>query len=151
MLGLDAPLSTLALSVAGGLLGAVLLLPLLYFMREGLTPAYVYAAARRRNGIEDVTFGQALSAYLLAATGLGTVFGIVYLAVDLVPYGWVIPPVAGAATITSVIYFLFTRLVLPLVELDVHRRRLLKIQLVASSFLYGLVLMVLVPSLALAM
>ncbi|WP_377076484.1 hypothetical protein [Natronoarchaeum sp. GCM10025703] len=47
-------------------------------------------------------------------------------------------------------YFLFTRLVLPDVDLDTDRTRLLKLQLLATAFLYGLVLMVLVPTLALS-
>ncbi|GEM_PF-3577608 len=149
MLGLGAPFMTLWLSLAGALIAAVALLPLLYLMSEGLTPAYVLAARRRGWSVEEVSLLQALAAYVLAAGFLGIVFGIAYLVIAATGIAWLIPPVAAAATVTSVTYFLFTRLVLPDVELELRRTRLLKIQLLSTAFLYGLVLMVLVPSLAL--
>ncbi|MCL9814080.1 hypothetical protein [Natranaeroarchaeum aerophilus] len=149
MLGLGAPFMTLWLSIAGALIAAVALLPLLYFMSEGLTPAYVLAARRRGWSIEEVSLLQALSAYVLATGVLGVVFGVAYLLVAATGIAWLIPSVAAAATVTSVAYFLFTRLALPDADLELRRARLLKIQLLSTAFLYGLVLMVLVPSLAL--
>lgn len=149
MLGLGAPFMTLWLSLAGALIAAVAVLPLLYLMSEGLTPAYVLAARRRGWSVEEVSLLQALAAYVLAAGFLGIVFGITFLVIAATGIAWLIPPVAAGATVTSVTYFLFTRLVLPDVELELRRTRLLKIQLLSTAFLYGLVLMVLVPSLAL--
>jgi|AntDeeMinimDraft_6_1070357.scaffolds.fasta_scaffold05451_3 hypothetical protein len=150
MLGLGAPFLTLWLSLAGALLAATLLFPLLYFMREGLTPAYVLAARRHGRPVDEVSLGRVASAYALAAGLLGVVFGVAYLGVAALPIDWLLPPVAAAATVTSVMYFLFTRLALPDVDLDTDRARLLKLQLLATAFLYGLVLMVLVPTLALS-
>lgn len=150
MLGLGAPVGTLALSIAGALLASALLFPLAYLMREGLTPAYVLAARQRGIPVDAVPLSGALAAYTLGSVVLGTVFGITYLIVTAVGIGWLLPPVAAGATVTSVAYFLFTRLVLPAVELDVDRARLLKLQLLATAFLYGMGLMILVPTLALA-
>lgn len=150
MLGLEAPLATLVLSTVGGVLGAALLVVPMTVMQEGLTPARAWTAMRENVPLEDVSVRQAILAHHVAGLGFGLCFGVIYLIADLIPVRWLVPAVLGGSTLTASIYFLFSRVVLPTVTLPGDRVRTAKFQLIGAAFVYGMLVMILVPSLAAA-
>jgi hypothetical protein len=147
MLGVDAPLATLAYSIVGGLLGVVPALIPMAALSDGFAPPFVLSAKYQDVPLESVTRLDAGKALAAGAVAAGTLFGLFYLAFDLVDVVWLVPAVSAGSMITSTVFVVFWRVVLPAATVPDGRVGGIKYQFAVTSFFYGSSVMILVPSL----